>query len=246
MGRGKDPKQLEKLMAYILGRRPDEFGLVPDAKGFVRAKELLKAISEEPGWRYVCKSHIHEVLITSRDKLVVVEGDLIKAAFQDEAARPVAGVVPPKLLYHCVRKKAYPVVCERGIIPMGYPHVLLATTEELAVRVGRRRGHEPVLLTVQAQRAAQAGVEFRRQGELIYIVDHVPVDYFSGPPLPKERKETTKPQKEPLLAPEFLAGSFTVDMERSKELQQQKMKRKRVRKEIAWKKDSRKLRRKRR
>ena len=34
-------------MAYVLGQRPDEFGLVPDEKGFVRVKDFVKAISEE-------------------------------------------------------------------------------------------------------------------------------------------------------------------------------------------------------
>ena len=35
-----------RLMIYILGHGPDEFGLVPDKKGFVTYKELLQAIHE--------------------------------------------------------------------------------------------------------------------------------------------------------------------------------------------------------
>jgi len=30
MGRGKDPIKLAKVLAYALGRNPDEFGLVPN------------------------------------------------------------------------------------------------------------------------------------------------------------------------------------------------------------------------
>jgi putative RNA 2'-phosphotransferase len=246
MGKRKDPKQLSKFMAYVLGRRPDEFGLVPDEEGFVRLKDFLKAVSEEPGWGYVRRSHINEVLMAVPDNSLIVEHNRIKSSCPDEATNPVTGVEPPKLLYHCVRQRAYPVVCERGIIPMGHSHVFLTTTKELAVRIGRRRDPNPVLLTVQAQRACQTGVRFSRQGELIYIVDHVPVRYFSGPPLPKEKKEAKKPKKEPVLATEGLAGSFSLDMERSQGLQKQGLKRKRVRKEIGWKKDSRKMRRKRR
>jgi len=244
VGRKKDPKQLGKLTVYALGHRPDEFGLVPNEGGFVRLKDLLKAITEEPGWGYVRKSHIHEVLITFSGDVFVVEDDRIKAARPDESASPVPGVVPPKLLYHCVRRKAYPVVCRKGLTPMGQHHVFLATTQELALRMGKRRDSQPVLLTVQAHRAFETGVAFSMQGELIYMVDHVPVGYFSGPPLPKEKKETTKPEKEPLLTPQTLPGTFTLDMERSNELQKQKLKRKRVKKEIAWKKDARKFRRK--
>jgi putative RNA 2'-phosphotransferase len=244
MGMRKDPKQLGKLMAYVLGHRPDEFGLVPDEEGFVRLKDLLKALSEEPGWGYVRKSHIHEVLITCRGDAFVTEDDRIKAAHPQESVSPIPGVVPPKLLYHCVRQKAYPVVCQEGISPMGQHHVFLATTEEMALRMGKRRDSKPVLVTVQAQRASEAGVAFSMQGELIYMVDHVPVGYFSGPPLPKEKKEATKPKKEVLLTRQALPGSFTLDMERAHELQQQGLKRKRARKEIAWKKDARKFRRK--
>ncbi|MGD8513825.1 MAG: RNA 2'-phosphotransferase [Deltaproteobacteria bacterium] len=244
MGRKKDPKQLGKLLTYVLGHRPDEFGLVPDASGFIRVKDLVKAISEEPGWGYVRKSHIHEVLITYREDAFVTEDDRIKAAHPKASVSPVPDVIPPKLLYHCVRQKAYPVVCQKGFTPMGHHQVLLATTKELALRMGKRRDSSPVLLTVQAQRASETGVAFSMQGALIYMVDHVPVGYFSGPPLPKEKKEATKPKKEVPLIPESLPGSFTLDMERSHELQQQGLKRKRARKDIAWKKDARKLRRK--
>ena len=244
MGMRKDPKQLGQLMAYVLGHRPDEFGLVPDAEGFVRLKDLLKAFSEEPGLGYVRKSHIHEVLITRRGDAFVTEDDRIKAAHPQESVSPVPGVVPPKLLYHCVRQKAYPVVCQEGLSPMGQHHVFLATTEGMALRMGKRRDSKPVLVTIQAQRASEAGVAFSVQGELIYMVDHVPVGYFSGPPLPKGKKEATKPKKEVLLTPQALPGSFTLDMERAHALQQQGLKRKRARKEIAWKKDARKFRRK--
>ncbi len=246
MGRLKDPKQLSKLMTYVLGRQPDEFGLVPDEDGFVRMKDFIKAISEEPGWGYVRKSHIHEVLITLPDKPFVVEDDRIKVVSALIKLKTVPGVVPPKLLYHCVRRKAYPVVCEKGIMPMGQHHVFLATNKELALRMGKRRDPRPVLLTVQAQRASEAGVEFSQQGDLIYMVGHVPARCFSGPPLPKDGKEDSREKKEPSTKPETMAGSFVLDMERSSELQKRKPRKKGAKKEIAWKKGARKMRRKRR
>ncbi len=44
MSRQRSPQQLAKFISYILARRPDEFGLVPDPNGFVKIKDLLKAI----------------------------------------------------------------------------------------------------------------------------------------------------------------------------------------------------------
>jgi hypothetical protein len=59
MGKAKSPQSLAKLITYILGRRPDEFGLVTDTEGFVKIKELLKAITEEAGWKYVRRSDLN-------------------------------------------------------------------------------------------------------------------------------------------------------------------------------------------
>ena len=246
MDRQKNPRRLEKLISYILGRRPDEFGLVLDEYGFVRLKDLLKAVSEEPGWRYVRKSHIQGALMISREGSFVLENGKIKTICRDAAPNPEPGVVPPKLLYYCVRPRAYPVVCQQGIIPSGQPQVHLAASVELAQRMGKRRARAPVLLTVQARKAFEAGVRFSKQGELIYITERVPPGYFTGPPLPKEKKkEDHRPKKEPVAMPEDMPGSFTLDVERSRALQQQRSRRKVLKKGVTWKKDLRRLRRKR-
>jgi putative RNA 2'-phosphotransferase len=238
----KNSKQLQKLMAYILGRRPDEFGLVLDDQGFVRLKDLLKAISEEPGWGYVRKSHINEVLVTSGEKPFIVENEKIRAVSCDKAPQPEDGIAPPKLLYHSVRRRAYPVVCEHGILPLGQPRVFLTTTRDLAQRIGKRRDSGPVLLTVQARRSFEAGVRFSKYGEVIYMTDHVPVSYFTGPPLPQEKKKEAPIPKN--ATSEELPGSFALDVKRSQALQKQSLKRKGLKKEIAWKRDARRSRRK--
>ena len=40
-------KPLAKFLAYILGNRPDEFGLVPDPDGYVKIKALLKVLRHQ-------------------------------------------------------------------------------------------------------------------------------------------------------------------------------------------------------
>ena len=50
-------------MVYMLGYRPDEFGLVPDPEGYIPYKNLLQAIHEEPGWGYVRQGHFNEILM---------------------------------------------------------------------------------------------------------------------------------------------------------------------------------------
>ena len=66
-------ESLSRFMVYVLGHHPDEFGLVPDLDGFIKIKELLWAIHEEEGWRYVRQSHIREVLLSKERILFEVD-----------------------------------------------------------------------------------------------------------------------------------------------------------------------------
>ena len=59
MAKHRSLEQLAKIISYILGRNPAEFGLVPDSDGFVKIKEFLKALSEEEGLKYVRTSNIN-------------------------------------------------------------------------------------------------------------------------------------------------------------------------------------------
>ncbi|MCK7505928.1 MAG: hypothetical protein MZV70_18885 [Desulfobacterales bacterium] len=71
---------LAKMLAYVLGRRPDEFGLIPDAEGFVKIKDLLKALHEEDGWGYVNQSHLQRgPAQRSRRPAFEIDGNRIRA-----------------------------------------------------------------------------------------------------------------------------------------------------------------------
>ena len=247
MKKQKDRERLRKLMVYILKRQPDEFGLVLDDQGFVRLKDFLKAITEEPGWGYVRKSHLQEVLLSPGDSPFVIEENKIRASPHPVQLSSGEETVPPKVLYHCVRRRAYPVVCEQGIRPAGSKRVFLATTEALAIRIGKRRDPNPVLLTVHAKKAFEEGVKFLRHGDLMYAADHIPVDFFSGPPLPAEKKkEPSKKITEPVVPPQLLSGSVIFDPNRSEALFRQHRKEKGAKKKIGWKEEARRLRRRRR
>jgi hypothetical protein len=40
--------KLAKMLFYMLGRHPEEFCLLPDENGYVKIKDLMKALGEEP------------------------------------------------------------------------------------------------------------------------------------------------------------------------------------------------------
>ena len=188
MGRGKDPKKLAKLLDYALGRNPDEFGLVPDGDGFIKIKELLKALHEEEGWKFVRNASIDEIVYSIADPPVEVNEDRIRARRREHLQKREYAADPPLLLYTCVRQRAYAHALKKGVGPMGRSHVVLASDADLALRLGRRVDADPVLLTVNVNAAHDRGCMFLKASRRLFLCRYVPEGSFRGPSLPKEKK----------------------------------------------------------
>ena len=239
----RSPQQLAKLIFYMLGRKPDEFGLVPNTDGFIKIKELLKAIGEEEGLRYVRRFHIDEILLTLPDPPIEISQNLVRAKSREHLPERVPAPNLPKLLYTCIRRKAYSVVMDKGISPIGRGHVILSSEKQLAEKMGNRIDNPPVLLTVQTQKSAKHGVVFFQAGDSLFMSDSIPAGCFTGPPLPKE---TAEPKKEDPLKkerPKSLPGTFLMDLTEEKD-GHKRSKQQRRRKEIAWKKERKRMKRK--
>ncbi len=215
MSKQRSAKQLAKLIDYILSRRPDEFGLVADGDGFFKIKELLKAINEEEGFGYVRRSHLNEIDITLPDHPFEIADKLIRSKIRDRLPQRSVALDPPKLLFTCVRQKAYPHVSLKGIWPTGFSRIVLSSDIDMAEKIGKRFDREPIVLHVNVQQSEIQGVVFFQAGETLYLADFIPEGCFTGPALPKE-KPVSKPAKKPEVSPEpQTAGTFFIEMDES-------------------------------
>lgn len=228
-------KKLSNLILYILERRPDEFGLVPDDQGYVKIKSLLRAVNEEEGFNYVRPFHLDDILASLPDFHVEIKDSLIRAKNIDNLPKKVSADNPPKLLFTCVRKKAYSFVLENGIHPVGGDRVVLSTTKEMAERIGKRFDPSPVLLTVHVRKALDAGVSFYSSGEL-YCSDNIPSPCFTGPPPPKQKEEPKPAEKQKESASKSMPGSYILNIELDEE-KKRRTELQRKRKEVDWKKE---------
>ncbi|MFP4446981.1 MAG: hypothetical protein ACLFPD_12130, partial [Desulfosudaceae bacterium] len=149
MGTGQANKKLAKLITYILGHAPGEFGLVPDAEGFVKTKEFIKAVNEEAGWGHVRPALLNELRLTLPQLPFELRDDRIRAADRQRLAalRPAADL--PPLLYTCIRGKALAHALNKGVLPTHHAQVILSADRDMAERIGRRRDAAPATLTVQ-------------------------------------------------------------------------------------------------
>jgi putative RNA 2'-phosphotransferase len=237
-------ENLSRFLVYMLGHRPDEFGLVPDSDGFVTYKALLQAIHEEPDWHYVRQSHINEVLLGKDRHLFQPSDNRIRTAerrWQFDIEKPSQPL--PKLLFTPVRRKAHPAVMEKGLKSGQGKYLVLSPDQEMVGRIGKRRDQKPVLLEVMADAAQNEGVLFYPFGNL-FLSPEIPARFIAGPPVPKEildkgkdvetRKEKTIP-RQAVLTP----GTFPLDSSRDPDPYRQAKGKKRK----SWKEEARKVRR---
>ena len=228
-------KKLANLILYILEREPDEFGLVPDNEGYVKIKSLLRAVNEEEGFKYVRHFHIDDILTSLPDFQIEIKDSLIRAKNINNLPERLMAVNPPKLLYTCVRKKAYAFVLENGINPVEGEKVVLSSTGEMAERIGKRFDQSPVLLTVHVRKAIDGGVAIYTSGELFFS-GHLPPSCFTGPPLPKQKEEPKPADKQMKFAPKTMPGSYILNIEPDEE-KKRRTQLQRKKKEVNWKKE---------
>lgn len=237
----KKSRQLAKFLSYILERKPDEFGLVPDPDGYIKMKELLKAVCEEEGWRYVRRAAIDEILVTLPNPPFEISDNRIRAKNREQLPKRAPAKDFPKLLYTCVRRKAHEFVVDKGIFPQGHPHVVLSSDRDMAERMGKRADQSPILLTVQTRKSIDQGVLFYQAGETLYLADFIPAECFTAPPLPKQKPEIKK-QDAPEESKPKTPGSFFIDLTKEKD-DKKRTDRKRKNKKIAREKDKKRMRR---
>jgi putative RNA 2'-phosphotransferase len=207
------PRQLEglaRMLTFILGHRPDEFGLVLSDDGFVPIKPLLQALAAEPGWGFVRRHHLDQVVGLITPPAFEMVGERIRSLIPGPPAlRRPPGETPPTLLYLAIPPKAHPRVWEEGLRPPPERELVLAATPELALKLGRRRAPEPIMVTVQAQAAARRGISLTGYGEGLYLAPALPRDLLQLPP-PSQLPDRPKPEKPRPPAP--TPGTFTLDL----------------------------------
>ncbi len=206
----KLPRQLEalaRMMAYMLGHRPDEFGLVLAEDGSIALKRFHQALSQEPGWGFVRRHHLDQVVSLLQPPAFAVVAERIRCLRPGPLPRRRYGETPPALLYLAIAPKAHEAVWLEGLKAAGGQELVLARTRETALKLGKRRAPVPIVVTIQAQAAANSGVAFTGYGEELFLSSGLPREFLqmSAPPPPEE-----KPKPKPAASPPT-PGTFRVE-----------------------------------
>jgi putative RNA 2'-phosphotransferase len=175
-------KSLSKFISLVLRHDPGAAGLTLDAHGWVRVRDLCRAL-EERGQRLDLELIDHMMVTSDKPRweltpdqkyIRALHGHSVALEFDYEPA------TPPEVLYHgTVRKFLEPIGAE-GLVPGSRQFVHLASESSAAAEVARRRG-KPVVLVVDAARMAADGHAFFHTASGIWLTAHVPPTYLTFP-----------------------------------------------------------------
>lgn len=211
-----NPKTLAKTLSYISCRALAEHGLFWDPDGSMPWKDFYWVLQEDPTLRFVRESHIREIAYLGLELPFVLDGNLLRLqSLLDRPEYAQAICLPDRLFFAC-RRRQFVFVREHGIVGSNRPYVPICAERELALRIGRRRDPEPVLLEVLGAAAALEGEVFRLAGPELYLVESIPARHLIFPLLRSDRRAALEVRKKPEARPPApllptAAGSFLVE-----------------------------------
>ena len=167
-----------KYISLILRHKPDVIGITLDDHGWANVDELINGVSK----KYKLTMEVLEEIVETDDKQ--------RYSFNDDKSKIRANqghsinvdveleeVKPPEYLWHGTGRKYLDGIMKDGLISKSRLYVHLSDKYSTAINVGKRHG-DPVVLTVWAGDMYRDGYKFYRSKNGVWLVKHVPVEYF--------------------------------------------------------------------
>jgi putative RNA 2'-phosphotransferase len=168
-----------KFLSYVLRHRPDSIGITLDKNGWVDIDELLTAA--RANGKRVSRQDLEQIVATNDKKRFAVsdDGRYIRACQGHSVSvdLDLAPTVPPEFLYHGTVERFLDSIRAQGLVRGNRHHVHLSPDEATAQKVGSRRG-KPVILIVEAAQMHQAGHQFFRSANNVWLTEKVPVEFL--------------------------------------------------------------------
>jgi putative RNA 2'-phosphotransferase len=170
-------ERLSRFLAFVLRHHPEEIGLELDERGAADFEALLEGIRGRPGFERVTREQV-ERLVTSGPGAArfTIEEGRIRARYGHSLEQPIRyePADPPEMLFHGTTTDAAEQVLAEGLTAGQRQRVHLSVDTPAAREVGRRRCPDPVILQVDTECAAKAGVRFYRGGPAVWLSDDIP------------------------------------------------------------------------
>jgi putative RNA 2'-phosphotransferase len=180
-----DDVAASRQLSYVLRHHPESIGITLDPAGWVGVDTLLTALAAHG--RPLTRTALDRIVAGTDKQRFEVRDEHIRAAqiraIQGHSIDVTLGldpVAPPAVLFHGTVARNLAGIRADGLRRGRRQYVHLSPDEQTATAVGARRG-EPVILRVEAGAMHAAGLIFYRAANGVWLTDHVPPQWISGP-----------------------------------------------------------------
>lgn len=167
---------LSRIVSHALRHEPWLYELELDDAGWVSVDEILTAVRlEKPTWASLSEADLAQMIEQSDKKRHELRDGKIRALYGHSVPHKLSKEVsrPPAILYHGTAPTTVALIKEGGLRPMGRQYVHLSGDAATADQVGKRKAGKPVILSVKAGEAYQAGVPFYRGNDQVWLADTI-------------------------------------------------------------------------
>lgn len=170
--------EMGKFLCLILRHKPEIVGISLDEHGWANVKDLIEGISQQ--YDFDMKT-LEEIVATDNKQRYSFNEDKTKIRANQGHSVDVdvelEEVKPPEYLFHGTGRKYIDSIMKDGLVPKSRLYVHLSDNYNTAINVGMRHG-EPVVLCIYAGNMYRDGYKFYRSKNGVWLVKHVPVEYF--------------------------------------------------------------------
>jgi putative RNA 2'-phosphotransferase len=173
--------KLSKTMAHALRHAPQDYGLTLDEKGWVDVEALLQGLKNHSrSFKGVTIDDLQKVITESYKKRFEIRDGKIRATYGHSLPSKIEkkATEPPRVLYHGTTAKAAGQILKTSLKPMGRQYVHLSLDVKSAYEVGLRRTKNPIILKISALKAYNAGINFYREKNGIWLSDSIPAAFI--------------------------------------------------------------------
>jgi putative RNA 2'-phosphotransferase len=174
-------ERIGRTMAGALRHFPDKFDLKMDEQGFVPLKDFIFSVKKyNPRYHWLRPHHIIALIETDPKGRYQVSNDLIRATYGHSLSldlRLPTDNIPESLFYPATPEEA-DIILETGLKPSDRKLVHLSKTYADALKAGRVRTDEPIILMIDTVGLISSGVEVQRAARTVYLVKEVPAEFL--------------------------------------------------------------------
>lgn len=165
--------KISKFMSYLLRHNPMKLKM--DEEGFVNFEEFLNLVQK----KYISIKREDLMSVARQNERYEIIDDRIRAIYGHSIGVSYnLNQVKIDKLYHGTTQKAIEGIMKEGLKPMKRLKVHLSSNIEAAIRVGKRRTANPIILEIDAISAVDQGIKIEKATDKVYLTDFIPPKFI--------------------------------------------------------------------